>query len=271
MTWVIGASSIFGYGALMSDVRVTFRDGREVDLLQKAFAVGPFIVAGFAGSVRIGFQLLHSLSAGLVPPTDAEPGMWEPEWVAEHWQPEAQKLFATADPQEQKLCSQILLVGISYKLRPEVANNPRALKQPRVCLIRFDSPTFEPVIVDRPLSVMHIGSGAAVARYTGEMQYHFQFNDTLKAEMGQIGMWPKMLARSMGKIVAESPVGGISPHVHILVCRNGEIFLMNNNETRFPGGGAEPIEFKMPVVAGGYRQFCKMCEANALTAEGAVA
>jgi hypothetical protein len=53
MTWVIGASSIFDYGAMMSDVRVTFRDGRERDLVQKAYAVG-FAAAvvrreGFAG------------------------------------------------------------------------------------------------------------------------------------------------------------------------------------------------------------------------------
>jgi hypothetical protein len=54
MTWVIGASSIFDYGAMMSDVRVTFSNGRTLDLLQKAYPVGPYIVAGFAGSVRIG-------------------------------------------------------------------------------------------------------------------------------------------------------------------------------------------------------------------------
>jgi hypothetical protein len=40
MTWVIGASSIFDYGAMMSDVRVTFSDGRQHELVQKAYAVG---------------------------------------------------------------------------------------------------------------------------------------------------------------------------------------------------------------------------------------
>jgi hypothetical protein len=80
MTWVIGASSIFDYGAMMSDVRVTFRDGRERDLVQKAYPVGPYIVAGFAGSVRIGFQMLESLAKFLiVPPNAPQPGAWEPE------------------------------------------------------------------------------------------------------------------------------------------------------------------------------------------------
>ena len=60
MTWVIGASSIFDYGAMMSDVRVTFEDGSERDLVQKAYPVGPYIVAGFAGSVRIGVIILDN-------------------------------------------------------------------------------------------------------------------------------------------------------------------------------------------------------------------
>jgi len=57
MTWAAAASTIFGYGALYSDVQVTFRDGNTKDLLQKAYPVSNFIAAGFAGSVRIGFKL----------------------------------------------------------------------------------------------------------------------------------------------------------------------------------------------------------------------
>ena len=53
---------MFGYGALYSDVQVTFPDGSTKDLLQKAYPLSNFIAAGFAGSVRIGFMLLDSLS-----------------------------------------------------------------------------------------------------------------------------------------------------------------------------------------------------------------
>ena len=89
MTWVIGASSVFDYGAMMSDVRVTLPDNSERDLVQKAYPVGPFIVAGFAGSVRIGFQMTESRKEFLVMPSNARPGAWEPGWVAEHWKPTA--------------------------------------------------------------------------------------------------------------------------------------------------------------------------------------
>src|SRR5262245_56689808 len=104
MTWVIGASSIFGYGAILSDVRVTFRDGSQRDLVQKAFAVGPYVIAGFAGSVKIGFEMLHCLANFLtVPPNAPQPGAWEPEWVAEHWEPIAAGTFAAADAHERAM------------------------------------------------------------------------------------------------------------------------------------------------------------------------
>lgn len=32
MTWVVGASSILGYGVMISDVRITFSDGTEKDM-----------------------------------------------------------------------------------------------------------------------------------------------------------------------------------------------------------------------------------------------
>jgi hypothetical protein len=148
MTCVIGATSIFGYGAMMSDVRVTFSDGSERDLAQKAYPVGRFIVAGFAGSVQIGFQMLESLTKCLVPPDAARPGAWHPEWVAEHWKPVASKVFASAPPAEQALRCQILLVGVSHKIDPEAAANPRAVQMPPACIIRFSSPDFDFVVQD---------------------------------------------------------------------------------------------------------------------------
>ena len=64
MTWVIGSSTMFGYGIVMSDIRVTCtKTGNTMDVLQKAFPVGRFIVAGLAGDVGIGFTLLRSMVA----------------------------------------------------------------------------------------------------------------------------------------------------------------------------------------------------------------
>jgi hypothetical protein len=272
MTWVIGASSMFDYGAMMSDVRVTFSDGSERDLVQKAYSVGPYILAGFAGSVKIGFQLIESLARFLIVPPDApQPGAWEPEWVAEHWKSIAANIFATADAREQALHCQILLVGVSYNIEPEVLANPRAVKMPHACIVRFSSPGFDPVIMNKRLSVDHIGSGGGVEYYTEMMRHHFELSsDSLKMEMGAFGMWPKMLGHSVARIVGDHPIEGVSPHVHILVCGRGQTFIMANDETRFPRDG-EPVEFKMPAVARSYQEFLLKCRTSGIAAEGAVA
>jgi hypothetical protein len=224
-----------------------------------------------AGSVRIGFQMLESLTKFLVvPPNAPQPGAWEPEWVAEHWKPTAFQIFASADTQERALRCQILLVGISNKIDPEVAANPRALQMPRACIVRFSSPDFEPVIKDKRLSVDHIGSGGNVEHYTTMMQHHFELTSgSLKAETAAFGMWPKMLGSNIARLVRERPIEGISPHVHILVCRNRQIFTMTNDETRFPSGGGEPIEFKMPEVARSYLEFLLKCRTSGIAAESA--
>ena len=68
MTCVVAASTIWGYGALYSDVQVTLSDGSTRDMLRKAYPVANVIAAGFAGSVRIGFSLIQSLESILIPP-----------------------------------------------------------------------------------------------------------------------------------------------------------------------------------------------------------
>jgi hypothetical protein len=273
MTWVIGASSIFDYGVMVSDVRVTFSDGSQRDLVKKAHPVGPYIVAGFAGSVRIGFQMLRSLAKFLiVPPNAPQPCAWEPEWVAEHWKPIAAQGFATADPREQALRCQILLVGISNNIDPEVLANPRAVPMPRACLVRFSSPDFDPVLTKTGLAVDHIGSGGTVEHYTQMIQHYFDpASETLKFETAGPGWWPKMLGHSVGSIVNEHPVDGVSPHVHILGCRNGGFLDMTNDETRFPADGSGPIEFKMPAVVRNYQEFLDKCRTSGVAAECAVA
>src|SRR5437870_12835811 len=79
MTWIVGATSLYGYGALYSDVQVTFRGGMTRDLIQKAYPLSNFIAAGFSGSVRIGFHLLQSLSDCLrLPEEDLRTQAWDP-------------------------------------------------------------------------------------------------------------------------------------------------------------------------------------------------
>lgn len=252
---------------MLSDVRVTFGNRHEADLVKKAFPVGRFICAGFAGSVAIGFRLIDSLRAYLAPPD--ETGAWKPKWVAETWGPVAAEIFRSAPERQRAGRSHILLVGVSHD---ENLGIPGMM---RIYVIRLTDPNYEPEIWSKPLSLCHIGSGGGVKHYTKALQSYFVLdNEAHKAHMAGVGAWPAMLGHTIGRVVRENPVGGISPYVHILICSGRTILEGNNNTTTFPGDGAEPIEAKMPRVAASYNEFLSMCDDLGIAAdavEGAVA
>ncbi|WP_035654941.1 hypothetical protein [Bradyrhizobium sp. STM 3809] len=268
MTWVIGASSIFGYGVMLSDVRVTFPDGSTADLLRKAFPVGPYIAAGFAGSVQIGYRLLSSLQQFLfIPPTapQIEQLAWQPEWVAEHWAPEARKVFASCAVSEQKLGSRLLMVGVS----PDQDMGAPEIR--RVYLVRFSSPHFVPGFMHKGLNVAHIGSGSNVKQYTRAFRQHFRYGaSSLRTEIGALSGWAQMLGGTADRVTGEHPAQGVSPHMHIIVCRLGDIAEGNNDRRTYMPDGSGPILFEMPKVASSYDEFQRMCRERGSCAEGAL-
>ena len=267
MTWVVGASSLFSYGVMISDVRISWANGKELDLLRKAYPVGPYILAGFAGSVNIGLRLIGSMQHFLDrPEVRAEPNAaWQPDWVAENWPSLARKLFAESSVIEQQSGSQIIMVGVS----PD--QNMGVPEFPRVYVVRFNWPEFTPVYSDKGLSVGHIGSGSDVEYFKTAIAEHFQFGaSSLQAEVGGLHGWSQMLGHSVGGLVSRNPTPGISPHVNIDTCRLGNFYHGNNDETiYYPDGRV--VEIKMPKIASNYHEFVSMCRGLGLVAVGAVA
>jgi hypothetical protein len=256
MTWVVGGTSPFGYGFLISDVRVRFPDGEERDLLQKVYPVGNFIAAGFAGSVRIGFLLITNLQRCLRLPDELAAGnAWNPDYVAEKWAPRARRIFENADATEQALGSHILMVGISPK------DNLGAPAFPRPHLIRFASPNFNPGRFKKGLRVCHIGSRRKLKALKDSIDHYFRFSTSLGivGETGGPAMRAQMIAHSMAMHVEETSPKGISPHVHIVICQRGRITKGKNDETRYPADGSGPINFRMPTVATSNAQFVSLC------------
>jgi hypothetical protein len=264
MTWVVGGSSLFGYGVMVSDVRVSWDDGTEADLLRKAYRVGPFLLAGFAGSVNIGFQLIGSLQNFLAPP-DNSSSAWKPEWVAEHWHSEAAQIFANAPPEEQAAHSQLLIVGVS----PD--ENLGTSEFPRVYLIKLEAPDFRPKYFPEGMSVCHIGSGSDVAAYEQAVAEFFDMHSpALQAATAGPAAWAQMLGNSIGRLVQDDPHDGISPHVHIQICSRGEFNAGDNNVTRvYPDG--RRIEFRMPQVASTQTEFVALCKSMGKAAATATA
>jgi hypothetical protein len=264
MTWVIGASSIFGTGALISDTRVRFSDGTTAELLQKAYPVANYIAAGFAGSVRIGFELIRSLQTILAVPAGTGPHAWDLRVVAPEWQAIARQIFREAVDQEKLLGSQVLLVG------PSPTENMGAPEFPRMEIVRATSPDFVPRFSSKPaLAVRHIGSGGSVSDYKRAIRPLFRLSSRIhQAHIVGIHEWARTLAFSVTITVRDYPNHGISEHFHVVAVRLGDMVVYTNDMATYPKDGP-PLVLKMPPVARSWSEFEEMVSAMRASASGA--
>ena len=251
MTRVIGATSVYGYGALYSDVEVTFADGVSRDLVQKAYPITNFIAAGFSGSVRVGFALLQSLANCTKLPTEALTSQaWDPVWVATKWAPVARSVFEGAPPEEQQAGASLLLLGASPTKDAGLGA--------KMFLVRFAAPDFEPGIMARFIMSCSIGSGAGDREYKQSIKPQIRFiNGIHRAEVMNRNGWAQELAFCISRAVADRPRTGISRHFHGIVVRRGEVSTWNNNERIYHPDGTV-VEVRMPHVAQGYEEFRRM-------------
>jgi len=204
MTWVVGTPTFFGYAILVSDIRVTvtLADGQKhyLDCLQKIYPVSKSMLAGFAGSVKIGFRMLAQLqyeSAKVPPDTD-----WVLDIIANTWWPRlARRIFEASEAGEKNLGSQIIIsAGHPDK-------NMGDAPWPQTGVYTFSSPNFEPRRGDygQVLSI-----GCPEKRYTDALNRvvsDFSFMET--AVVGEFGPG-STLAHALKTEIAEDPLPGVS-------------------------------------------------------------
>ena len=111
MTWVLGSGVPFGYGALISDVRVTWPDGRHLDGLQKIYPIGAGLMAGFAGSVWVGFWMLAAMRRQW----GADVGeLYRVPYMAWHWHRFARWFYGAVIPASVKPYGcELMIAGVS--------------------------------------------------------------------------------------------------------------------------------------------------------------
>ncbi len=222
MTWIVGAAAPAGYAVGISDIRVTFSDGSERDCLQKIYPMARFIAAGFAGSVRIGFEMLNGLAFQL---------RGAPENMA--------FLLLGTHPTDD--------VGIPGMARCSVH------------ILR--SPEFVPVLA-RIGEVVSIGSGSGFPPYQEALaSLSANPMSLLHGEMMGIGGSSLILSMVIQKTIEKNPVLGISPHAHICLVYRGFVGVNTNDEKIYPQTG-EMIEFRMPKVATTWNEFVSMADCH---------
>jgi hypothetical protein len=261
MTWIVGAAAALGYAVGISDVRVTFADGTERDCLQKIYGMAPFIAAGFAGSVRIGFEMLSGLAYQL---RDLPEGhAFVPQGVADSFSPLARDVFRSFPENERALHSHLMLLGAHPTDDVGIPGFARC------SLHVLKSPEFHPTL-SAIGEVVSIGSGSNVTPYK-EVLAGLSSNplSLLQGETAGIGMTSIALSMIIQKTIERNPTPGISTHAHICLVYRGVVNVHTNDEDVYPPSG-EKIEFRMPPVATTWNEFVRIATSDCKSAEGAI-
>jgi hypothetical protein len=223
MTWIVGTTTVFGYGIGISDIRVTLGDGSERDCLQKIYKVGNFIAAGFAGSVAIGFGMIDKLTELLAcDPAHA----WDPTAIAQWWPQDAREVFGAFPQSERDLQSHIILIGTHPTEHTGIPGWARNY------VYTFCSPNFDAVNAPPP-EVTAIGCGTqfepcrtAIESLSKDHQARFNM---MQGEVGCLGGMANLLAFHLTLLLQKSQPNGISSHLHCCWVYRGRVVIAPSN------------------------------------------
>lgn len=219
MTWIIGRAGPFGHAIGLSDIRVTLVNGRELDCLQKVHLIGPHLVLGFAGSVRIGLDIVTQLSKVLFSPDKT--GIWDPLYIANNISVGTRELFSKSPDEEKALgCSLIL-----FSVHP--TKNDGAAPWAKCYVHRFFSPEFQ--LVEAPQTdIVSIGSGSGVKQYLNVLSSLNQNMDIYQLELGMPGGSGLGFMSSISSVLDQIHTPGISHFLQIILVGRDNVRIGNN-------------------------------------------
>jgi hypothetical protein len=245
MTWVVGMATPFGYGAGISDIRVTLGDGRERDCLQKIYPVGNSLALGFAGSVRIGFAMVERFKE-LLYVADETKG-WDPEAVAGWFPDDARDVFFAFPEAERCLQSHLILIGVHPVKH---SGNP---DWPKSYIHTFRSPNFA-LSRTEPREVVGIGCGSefepcrdALASISND---HEEMMKVRMGEQGTRGGMLSMLGLQLTTLLKKAQPRGISSHLHYCWVYRHHTVISTNDHTTVGRWSMYPVGLDSPFAAG---------------------
>lgn len=208
MTWVLGSGVPFGYGALISDVRVTWPDGRHLDGFQKIYPIGAGLMAGFAGSVWVGFWMLAAMRRQW----RADVGeLYRVPYMAGHWYRFARWFYGTVIPSSVKPYGcELMIAGVS-PFQHAFGFHSHALS--------MRAPDFTPNFIKPGGTWGSIGSGAK-----HNWAPHFADNNAFMTvfahgEVMNPGGSAAMVAHSVAHTLEQEPMDSVSPIIQVGIIR----------------------------------------------------
>jgi hypothetical protein len=209
MTWILGSAVPFGYGALISDVRVSWPNGNTLDRLQKIHPVGPGLIAGCSGSVAIGFWMIYLMQRQWGRP---DPGTLYPVmYMAWHWHRFAKWFYREkVDPIFHQYGCELFIAGVSPK-----GGGPFGLISHAVSM---KAPEFTLNIV-KPWTWGSIGSGAYHPDAPHFENVDSYMNVFVHGEIGNPGGTALMVAHSVANSLENQPLASVSPIIQVGITR----------------------------------------------------
>lgn len=264
MTWVIGTDSPFGFSLLASDVCVTFETSRGklyVDFIQKIYPVGNFVVAGFSGSVKIGFRLIEMLKYEFSKaPQD---NIWQIDIVANTWLPRmAKRIFKSSEKQCKKLRSSLIIASIDLPKKIGNASISRSY------IHKFVSPEYLPVKAKHS-EALSIGSGNAQSDYMKKLLEVVNDRKFLTAFINAPEAKGFMLAYALSHIVRDRPEPGISPYFQCGLVKLGSTEILTKDE-RFCVVNDSYWNKEFPDVVKSYNEYAERCNELRVSADDGI-
>jgi len=235
---------------MASDICVTLGDGSVRDCLRKSYPVGRFIIAGFAGSVRIGFTLLDDLLDYLRMPEEDADKCWDPAGVAADWAADAAAIFAAQPEHQRKLGSEILLLGIDP--------DDRAIRGGVPVLSVLRAPTFVPDTQRGGGKVMAIGSGVNQTEVMERLRKAIRDPRLMQTEVMNSGGFGRTIADDVTYCLFQGAPKGVSRHLHVSLAGLDQGSVHPNNLITLSEDGEPETVLQMPPVAESWAQLCQM-------------
>jgi len=254
MTWVLGTATRFGYVTCVSDIQVSWGDSEFRNCLKKAYKITDSLAVGFAGSIKIAFDLVDDLKSYYDSGTQIPEC---PKELMKRWPKQARRIFSAAPLDERANRSELLILGMAME------NGGAA-----PVLYRLESPNFIPYKARRS-EVLSIGCGSTL--YKPVLEEIAQQSDPLaKYEQGFGG---KGIGCGLMTVMTmerrQSPVQGISEELLCTVLSTTQFKQLPYRASVTDANTGDTREVDMPRVAESYDEFKAIAEAYGLQAAGA--
>lgn len=269
MTWVVGIPGMMSGATMMADVRISRPDGSPITGfgVQKLHPICPMVMAGFAGSVTLGFRVIEALQAQV---PERDDGIYSPASVTLCCRRIARRVWHSAPPEQRAGSLALMLIGAGLRPRGFPPGFPIARTYGYV----LRSPRFD---LERMPLRRHgsIGSGSDVPRWIEMLDEEFILGDEHRLTINEktfntirnetvfpLGTAPVLFSFVLTSAMEEHPLDSVGKELHLGWVSHQGLWITTNEMEPFDGEAGRRI--RMPPLAATYADFVRLARRGGL-------